>query len=261
MITSFVDETDSEVSDSDSPVKDKQKLSTGVTKSKPQKLTFNPNNDRGEKVEMGPSLPENLNIPSSSTKLEEQRTKLSLEKHSTGPTTRNDNELDALKNNGAERRTVRMERDDSSGSKLDVVSSAKISLVPGYGDDSDGEEDAVAKSPVDKPLFPISQYQETRSVYMTEPKVETKKITSGSIRIFDYRSGESSQEQQNGSSEKTLSEEVKTGEETEIRDGDNAIEKEEQEQVKPNKFLDDIETPAKAFQRKKRIAFDGKQNY
>ncbi|XP_033214231.1 formin-binding protein 4-like isoform X2 [Belonocnema kinseyi] len=131
----------------------------------------------------------------------------------------------------------------------------KVSLVPGYEDDSDNEEEVTQPTEV-KALFPISQCQAEKSTSYNEvvlKKVETRQTESGCIRIFEYQSAESakaevaSTENQESSREPGITESV----ETESRTSQSAP-----EVVKPNIFLENMETPAKAFQRKKRIAFD-----
>lgn len=141
--------------------------------------------------------------------------------------------------------------------KIQTCSSEfKVSLVPGYEDDSDNEEEATQPTEV-KALFPISQYQAEKSTSYNEvvlKKVETRQTESGCIRIFEYQSAESGKPEVASAESKESSKEADITEnlETESRTAQSAP-----EIVKPNIFLENMETPAKAFQRKKRIAFDG----
>lgn len=144
---------------------------------------------------------------------------------------------------------VNSQNDNCSSSSSKLSKDSMMSLVPGYEDDSDGEDETSSKSRknvASKPLFPIPE----------SPSTEVKRIETGtaSIKIYDYRNQEATvtlitpsepnmeQEDSNKSSaeDKQLPEEGKVDIES-----------------KANHFLDSIDTPAKGFQRKKRIAFDG----
>lgn len=121
-----------------------------------------------------------------------------------------------------------------------------MSLVPGYDDDSEGEEET-RKSTAVKPLFPIAEASNSNSNSGKIAKnIET---TTGKIRIYEYKNNESS----NDASEKN-EEESKVVEPT----GEKPEEEKMDLETKANKFLENIDAPSKAFQRKKRIAFDGK---
>lgn len=115
-----------------------------------------------------------------------------------------------------------------------------VSLVPGYGDDSDGEEEVKSKQEI-KPLFPIAQNEEyvTNSLKNTH---DTSAKNSGNVQTSDQCSdnNEDTQETKNDH-EKTEEKESKTDE----------------DKSKTNIFLEDMQVCGKAFQRKKRIAFDG----
>lgn len=126
--------------------------------------------------------------------------------------------------------------------KLDI----SVSLVPGYGDDSDGEEEIKPKQEI-KPLFPISQDEDYS---MTSSLKDTHSIfskTSSNIQSPDHSNDNSGDVRETKNDhEKTEEKESKTDE------------------VKPktNIFLEEMQACGKAFQRKKRIAFDGKHiNY
>lgn len=121
-------------------------------------------------------------------------------------------------------------------SKLDF----KVSLVPGYGDDSDGEEEVKPKQEV-KPLFPIAQdeYNVTNSSKIAHG-VSAK--NSNNIQTGDQCTDN------NGDSQETKNDHEKTQEKEVKMDEDKS---------KTNIFLEDMQVCGKAFQRKKRIAFDG----
>lgn len=122
--------------------------------------------------------------------------------------------------------------------KLDL----KVSLVPGYADDSDGEEEVRLKQEI-KPLFPITQNEEyvnVTSSLKNTPDVSVK--NSSNLQTSDQcsNSNEDTQETKN-EHEKMEEKESKT----------------EEDKSKTNIFLEDMQVCGKAFQRKKRIAFDG----
>ncbi|XP_012280309.1 formin-binding protein 4 isoform X2 [Orussus abietinus] len=145
----------------------------------------------------------------------------------------------------------------------------KISLVPGYGDDSDGDDEISVKKSTVKPLFPISEYQANQSLVLPQNttkdslgtstdnvrKVETKQLQGGSVKIFEYHNDNVLKDKENDLSKKLTQRnenvEVENKDKEEIR-----IVRVELEPPKPNIFLENLEAPAKAFQRKKRIAFD-----
>lgn len=123
--------------------------------------------------------------------------------------------------------------------KLDL----NVSLVPGYGDDSDGEEE-VRPKPEIKPLFPISQ-DEDAYVNTTNSLQDVQgtfpKSSSSDMQDSDRCSDNSGDRETKDDPEKMEEKEPKT-------DGDK---------TKTNIFLEDMQMCGKAFQRKKRIAFDG----
>lgn len=119
----------------------------------------------------------------------------------------------------------------------------QVSLVPGYGDDSDGEEEVRPKQEI-KPLFPIAQNEEY--VNVTNSLKNTHDATaknSSNVQTSDQCSENNGdvQETKNDQNEKTEEKESKTDE----------------DKSKTNIFLEDMQVCGKAFQRKKRIAFDG----
>lgn len=121
--------------------------------------------------------------------------------------------------------------------KLDI----NVSLVPGYGDDSDGEEEVRPKQEI-KPLFPIAQDEEHINVISSLKNTHSAFMkNSSNIQASDQcNDNEDTQETKN--------------------DQDKAEEKEskmEEEKSKTNIFLEDMQMCGKAFQRKRRIAFDG----
>ncbi|XP_071641339.1 uncharacterized protein [Temnothorax longispinosus] len=121
--------------------------------------------------------------------------------------------------------------------KLDL----NVSLVPGYGDDSDGEEEARPKQEI-KPLFPIAQNEEYLNVTNSLKNTHDVSVkNSSNVQGPDQCSGsnEDTQEMKNDP-EKTEEKDSKT----------------EEDKSKTNIFLEDMQVCGKAFQRKKRIAFD-----
>jgi len=122
--------------------------------------------------------------------------------------------------------------------KLDL----KISLVAGYGGDSDGEEEVRPRQEV-KPLFPISQDEDYTNV--------TKSLKN----IHDIFAKNSNNVQTNDQDNDNC------GNIQETKDDHEKVEKKEsktdEDKSKTNIFLEDMQMCGKAFQRKKRIAFDG----
>lgn len=139
---------------------------------------------------------------------------------------------------------------DESGSetKPKIAKDLKLSLVPGYEDDSDGDDEVSTRRQV-KPLFPIA---ESSSSINNNKVAKTIETNTGNIRIYEYKNSEST-----GESSKQTEENVEA-ENTE--ESPECPPKTEQES-KANKFLESIGESAKGFQRKKRIAFDGMFNY
>jgi len=125
--------------------------------------------------------------------------------------------------------------------KLDL----HVSLVPGYGDDSDGEEEVRPKQEI-KPLFPIAQNEEYISVTNSLKNIrDALTKNSGNVQASDQCSD---------SNEDT--EETKNDHETDQKTEEKEP-KTDEDKFKTNIFLEDMQVCGKAFQRKKRIAFDG----
>ncbi|XP_019699913.1 formin-binding protein 4 isoform X2 [Harpegnathos saltator] len=121
--------------------------------------------------------------------------------------------------------------------KLDI----NVSLVPGYGDDSDVEEETRPKQEI-KPLFPIAQdedYASTTNTLKDTHSALTK--SSSNVQSSDQSNdGNADTREIKGDHEKTEEKESKADE----------------DKMKTNIFLEDMQMCGKAFQRKKRIAFD-----
>ncbi|XP_015609403.1 formin-binding protein 4 isoform X2 [Cephus cinctus] len=143
----------------------------------------------------------------------------------------------------------------------------KFSLVAGYSDDSDVEEEISPKKSTITPLFPSVEYQQDKGILTTSSenscsndgvtkKIETKHSETGNACIYEYKN-ESTEKllKENGESQE-MNVELDTGKVESLESEEAHLAKTESELPKPNKFLENLETPAKAFQRKKRIAFD-----
>lgn len=143
-------------------------------------------------------------------------------------------------------RTVRdckaaVTNDGSSKSNTASDFDFKVSLVPGYDEDSDPEEEPEVRQER-KALFPILQ---------TENTVEASSLKA--LRVPD--NGDSSVVSNDKRSAQELENEI-TSEKTE--NGEEVPSKPEDDGQKANKFLDNLHGRSKFFQRKKRIAFEGK---
>jgi hypothetical protein len=114
----------------------------------------------------------------------------------------------------------------------------KLSLVPGYEDDSEGEEEVT--NPNSTPLFPIAQ---TDGFELKKSETNTC-----NTRIYEYRDADSI-----GPEKKSEDGEAKSEDNVE----EQSEESKSEQEYKTNKFLENIDALSKAFQRKKRIAFDG----
>ncbi|XP_032677358.1 formin-binding protein 4-like isoform X3 [Odontomachus brunneus] len=123
--------------------------------------------------------------------------------------------------------------------KLDI----NVSLVPGYGDDSDVEEEMKPKQEI-KPLFPIAQ--DDNYVSTTNALKDTAFTKSSSnVQVSDQsNNGNIDARETKSDHEKTEEKELKIDE----------------DKSKTNIFLEDMQICGKAFQRKKRIAFDVTSN-
>ncbi|XP_011864737.1 PREDICTED: formin-binding protein 4-like [Vollenhovia emeryi] len=127
--------------------------------------------------------------------------------------------------------------------KLDL----NVSLVPGYGDDSDGEEEVRPKQEI-KPLFPIVQNEEYVNVTNVTSSLknthDASAKNSGNVQVPDQCSDNEDTQETKNDHEKTEEKDSKTDE----------------DKSKTNIFLEDMQVCGKAFQRKKRIAFDVTSN-
>lgn len=108
-----------------------------------------------------------------------------------------------------------------------------FSLVPGYADDSENEDNLTNKKRVIEPLFPIVSFDNSRSNERPS-KIDTNIDESGCSQTFDTQ-------------------ETANNDDTRVPDKIEEI-------PKTNIFLEGLGTATKAFQRKKRIAFDVTMN-
>ncbi|KOC64365.1 Formin-binding protein 4 [Habropoda laboriosa] len=132
-----------------------------------------------------------------------------------------------------------------SNSKHNVESDIdfRISLVPGYDEDSDVEEESEVKQER-RTLFPIPQTPET-----------TENASSRKVVLDDNRTMDGNDSDING--EKRNAQEEDNGDVSErLEYKEESGTKSEEETQKGNKFLDNLHGRNKFFQRKKRIAFD-----
>ncbi|XP_033327519.2 uncharacterized protein LOC117221048 [Megalopta genalis] len=113
----------------------------------------------------------------------------------------------------------------------------RVSLVPGYDEDSDPEEEPEVRQER-KALFPIPQTEES-----------TDSATSRSHRIPESNDTDGNGDRRNVQEpDNEVSEKGDSGEESVLKPEDDG--------QKANKFLDNLHGRSKFFQRKKRIAFD-----
>ncbi|XP_076236920.1 uncharacterized protein LOC143180822 isoform X2 [Calliopsis andreniformis] len=126
----------------------------------------------------------------------------------------------------------------------------RISLVPGYDEESDIEEESETKNER-KALFPIPQSENSlESVSLTHDTVQNKHTIIEDNHVTDSNDGDSNTEKNNMQEEDAESISEKT--EYEEKSGT----KSEDDIQKSNKFLDNFHGQNKFFQRKKRIAFE-----
>ncbi|XP_076624014.1 uncharacterized protein LOC143343227 isoform X1 [Colletes latitarsis] len=126
----------------------------------------------------------------------------------------------------------------------------RISLVPGYDEDSDAEEESEVKQER-KALFPIPQTDATtESVSVSRRSIQTKHVILDDSQVMDNNDSDTNTEKKNVQEQD--SESVLEGSEC----GEEPVLKPEEEGQKSNKFLDNFHGRNKYFQRKKRIAFD-----
>ncbi|XP_018371537.1 PREDICTED: formin-binding protein 4-like isoform X1 [Trachymyrmex cornetzi] len=116
-----------------------------------------------------------------------------------------------------------------------------VSLVPGYGDDSDGEEEVRPKQET-KPLFPIAQNEEYVNVTnLLKNTHDVPAKNSGNVQASDQCSDNNEDTQETKNDNERMEEKES---------------KPDEDKSKTNIFLEDMQVCGKAFQRKKRIAFD-----
>lgn len=142
----------------------------------------------------------------------------------------------------------------NSGNKHNLNSDLdfRISLVPGYDEDSDVEEESEIKQER-KALFPIPQTDiTTECVSLLRRTNQNKYTILDDSQVIDNNDNDINIEIKN--IEEQDNEGVSEGAEC----GEELGTKQEGEGQKLNKFLDNLHGRNKYFQRKKRIAFDGK---
>ena len=126
----------------------------------------------------------------------------------------------------------------------------RVSLVPGYDEDSDVDEELEVKQEK-KALFPIPQTEDTVETLPTAHRAtQSKHPALDNSRVTDSNDSDVNAERKNEQ------ENEGTTESTECSDEPAA--KAEDDGQRTNKFLDNLHGRSKFFQRKKRIAFDGR---
>lgn len=123
----------------------------------------------------------------------------------------------------------------------------RISLVPGYDEDSDVEEESEEKQER-KALFPIPQIAET-----------TENVSSRKNTIDDDHLADSNDSSEINSERKSVQEQDNEDVLERLESKDDSSAKTEEDTQKGNKFVDNLHGRNKFFQRKKRIAFDGRK--
>lgn len=250
MITSFGNDTESEESEEEKSSK------------KPKNMYNKPSKETSDALRenvFGPSLP-----LGSSSKLSDYFAKMQQPQNSSKSSRdREEDVSNRLKTHTykskeiKETTTVSFETSNNKKKPRDV----KMSLVPGYDDDSEGDEESPRKQVPEpqqlhqsKPLFPIidqpisSSSSNLKKDFKLDERVPKHIETpSGSIKVYDYRS-ETTEKSKDRSPENAETSELDRPEKDEPKiDLD----------TKANKFLESLDPPSRAFQRKKRIAFDG----
>ncbi|XP_063995704.1 formin-binding protein 4-like isoform X2 [Diachasmimorpha longicaudata] len=130
-------------------------------------------------------------------------------------------EQENSRENGGERNDNSMDNSHRCQSNVNLEEQRiKFSLVPGYADDSDNDDESMMEKSR-KTLFPINDFDDKNSDIVK--------------KLVDHRSPDSSDSN-------CPSNDKKSGK--------------SEETVKTNMFLETSETPTKAFQRKRRIGFD-----
>lgn len=141
---------------------------------------------------------------------------------------------------------------NSNKHNTDVELDFRVSLVPGYDEDSDVEEESETKQER-KALFPIPLTDNVKeSIPPSSKTVLDESQTISSSVLINSADNESSGERKNNQDQ----EDERVSEKPECKE-EPAVKAEEDVQ-KTNKFLDNLSGRSKFFQRKKRIAFDGK---
>ncbi|XP_053989437.1 formin-binding protein 4-like isoform X1 [Hylaeus volcanicus] len=123
----------------------------------------------------------------------------------------------------------------------------RISLVPGYDEDSDVEEESEVKQER-KALFPIPQTDvNTETASLSRRNIQNKHSILDDGQAMDSNDSDSNVERKivQQQDNESASEGVDCGEEPSVKPED-----------KLNKFLENLHGRSKCFQRKKRIAFD-----
>lgn len=295
MITSFGNE-ESEESESDSHVEEiAESKPKKVHHRKPSDYSSRERNNEvkssSQSIEIGPSLPPEMQekISGKNSSFSSSIENFLSTKSSSSSTTKSVSSINSESSNGTEEDILRrlknqakllqsMEKNTESNSrggspfetehnknkiqneseKSQTQSELKVSLVPGYEDDSDNDEEIPPASEI-KPLFPIVEYETDKPTIKIAndgivKKVETRQTETGCIRIFEYRNVETEKTDTTDIETKELNKEIDNVDNSE---SESRINQPSQDIVKVNKFLENLETPTKAFQRKKRIAFDG----
>lgn len=137
---------------------------------------------------------------------------------------KNDNGIDELADNSNSNNKI------PTRNNVDHEKELVFSLVPGYADESDNEENLGAKKKVAEPLFPITAFENSQ-INERNLKIDSNVEESESLETF------------HDSADPLSADDTKNT---------NKID----EAPKTNKFLENLGTSTKAFQRKKRIAFD-----
>lgn len=126
----------------------------------------------------------------------------------------------------------------------------RVSLVPGYDEDSDVDEELEVKQEK-KALFPIPQTEDTVEILpLAHRTVQSKHPALDNSRVTDSNDSDVNAERRSEQENEGTSESTECGEEPAAKAEDDG--------QRANKFLDNLHGRSKFFQRKKRIAFDGR---
>lgn len=273
MITSFPsDGSESEMSETDSPTKNRQEKppTCQTPKNSVPASKKTENNEKGGKI--GPSLPAGIvpliHGPENSSgndgargkwrTNEDERNRRKKSPVEERSSIISDSEISHENKKSTAPPKITNDAESSNSSK-----ELKFSLVPGYADDSDNEDETAPKKLTVEPLFPITDFSgNATSTIVTQDgtvkKIETKYTDSGSVKIFQYHTTSNDKLDNTNNEIKQAKEELEP-EETQNTGNmeETRVIRFEDEPPKPNIFLENLETPSKAFQRKRRIAFDG----